>query len=363
MEFTENELSEFLGVAGAQGAEEPAPAGEEAAAAGGNDASQAAGRQPEQSQSAGRLTEQSLPPQAAMTRDGHDASQAGGDEDIMDPGDGIPLAKNEVPEPAQEAETGDPVKGESEQSQAAIQAAVKAALAARDAEHRKALEELEARQKRQLADFFQTAQLKNTISNAPITSMEEFEAWRRDYQAQQLQKNLQEGKLTREDLDAMIAGNPAVKAAQEAARQQQEAERTAREAQERTAFQAQVDREIAEIGKLDPSVKSVEDLLRKPNAQQFQEYVRRGNTFLDAYYLANREELAARREETARKAAQAAALEARSRDHLRSTGSVGSGAAAVPRDVMELYREMLPNASEADIIAHYNKTLAETGGK
>lgn len=308
-------------------------------------------------------------PEAAMERDGDPGTVIGPDVPTTGPG-GASAASEGAPEesaaqqPEENAESAaseedgqggrseeatDPVKNASEQSETAVKAAVDAALAARDAEHRRAMEAMEQRQKQQWADFFQTARLQNTMTGKPITSREEFDSWKREFDAAQLQKNLQEGKLTQADLDAAIANSPAVKAAQEYAQRQQEAQRQ----QAETEAQARINAEIAEIGKLEPGVKSVEDLLRLPNARQFYEYVRRGNTFLDAYYLANREELAQRQAQAAQRQAQEAA---RSKDHLTPMAKPrGAGAESVPREDMEIFRLLNPDATEAEIQSYYNK--------
>ena len=49
-------------------------------------------------------------------------------------------------------------------------------------------------------------------------------------------------------------------------------------------------------------------------------------------------------------------MNARSKDHLQATGNArGAGAVSVPKDEMAMYRLLNPNATEAQIQAHYNK--------
>ena len=66
-----------------------------------------------------------------------------------------------------------------EEQEAAIKAAVEKALA----------EERE-KSKADMAAFFARANLKNTVTGKPITTMEEFDAWRADYDAAKLEKDL-----------------------------------------------------------------------------------------------------------------------------------------------------------------------------
>ena len=85
-----------------------------------------------------------------------------------------------------------------EEQEAAIKAAVEKALA----------EERE-KSKADMAAFFARANLKNTVTGKPITTMEEFDAWRADYDAAKLQKDLKAGKLTPEALRSAVEQTPA----------------------------------------------------------------------------------------------------------------------------------------------------------
>lgn len=225
-----------------------------------------------------------------------------------------------------------------QEQQAAIDQAVEEAL-------RKEREKAQG----EWTDFFNAAKLKNTMTGEPIRTLEEFRAWNEAFQTAQISKDLEAGKLTREALDKAVADNPAVKRAEEIIRRDEEARRQAEEA----AAKARIDGEIAEIHKMDPAVSSVEDLMKMPNAKQFYEYVKRGNSFLDAYYLANRETLEQRAAQAARQQAMSAA---RSKDHLTATGNArGAGAASVPSEEMQLFRLLNPDATEAEIQKYYNR--------
>lgn len=225
-----------------------------------------------------------------------------------------------------------------EEQEAAIKAAVEKALA----------EERE-KSKADMAAFFARANLKNTVTGKPITTMEEFDAWRADYDAAKLQKDLKAGKLTPEALRSAVEQTPAL----QELRKQQEQRAAADAEQKRAAAQAQVDREIAEIHKLDPSINSVRDLLSMENAKEFYAAVKRGNSFLDAYRLANFDRLTAARAEAAKRQA---LNNARGKDHLTGVRTPqGTGAATVPKDEMEAFKLFNPDATEAEITAWYNK--------
>lgn len=225
-----------------------------------------------------------------------------------------------------------------QEEQARTDAAVRAAVAAE-----------KARNEALVKDLFARAGLRNTVTGQPITTMEEFDSYQQQFAAAKLQQDLQAGKLTAESLNQAISQHPMVKKAEEVIRSTEEARRQ----QETQAAQARIDAQIAEIHALDPKINTVKDLLNMPNYQVFYGYVNKGLSMTDAYYLANRQQLDAAKAEAAK---QAALNNARGKDHLIAAGNArGSGAASVPADVMAMYRQFNPSASEAEIQANWNK--------
>ena len=216
-----------------------------------------------------------------------------------------------------------------------------------------ALQQERERARQEWTSFFSKAGLRNTLTNKPINTLEDFNEWYEAFEQAKLSRELQEGKLTQEGLNKAISEHPAVKKMQESLDRERDTARQNNEA----AARAKIDAELKEIHEMDPSINGVEDLLKMPNAKEFSEYVRKGNNFIDAYYLANRERLA---EKTAQAAKQQAMNAARSKDHLNATGNArGAGAASVPAEEMELFRLFNPTASEAEIQAYYNKSRKE----
>jgi hypothetical protein len=233
---------------------------------------------------------------------------------------------------------------EQQQQQMAVDAAVNAALQAE-----------KARRDEEMKSFFAKAGLKNTITGAPITSMAEFDEWNKQFQEAKLQRELKSGKLTQEGLASAIGAHPVVQQAAELVRQQEQQKAE----QEKEADRARIQDEIRQIGQLDSSITSAADLLKMPKAKEFYDYVGKGYSFLDAYRLANFEELSARTAEAAR---QQALNSARSKEHLTPTGNPrGDGAVSVPQNVMRAFRQFNPNATEAQIQAYYNKYVKDGG--
>jgi len=280
-------------------------------------------------------------------------TDASGAED-QDPQAGTGEEQDAPGGPEGASETGKP-SGQ-EQDAAALEARWRA-LAAQAAQ--RAVEEERARNQAQWNDFFASAGLKNNLEGGkPITSLEEFRQWKEQYDRTKLEQDLKDGKLTPEGLEAIVRAA--------VGRRTEPVNQTPEQAMPipgtpMEVTQAQIDAELAEIHRLDGSVNGLEDILRMETGGAFQDAVRRGHSFLDAFKLANFDRLRSRAEtEAAARAAQAARNSARSKEHLKASSPKGNGSTPVPGDVMEIYRLMMPGASEADIQSHYNRTLKET---
>jgi len=284
-------------------------------------------------------------PQAGAETGQNEAAPAG---EVSQPPEGQAGRETTVNDQDGQSQEGQAPEGAAPQEEPAALAAQKQAVEQAVAQ---ALQAERERQKEQFKTFFQRAGLKNTITGEEIASLEDFETWERAYQAQRLQQELAEGRLSPEGLEQAIANSPAVRRAEELARQAEQQERE----QRRAEFQGKVREELAEIRQMDPSVTSVEDILKGPNGQRFYGYVKNGLSYVDAFRLTNFDRLTAQKavEQAARQ--QARELE-RSKDHLTGVGTVqGQGAVPVPPAEMALFREMMPGATEAEIQNYYNQ--------
>lgn len=203
---------------------------------------------------------------------------------------------------------------------------------------------------------FAKAGLKNTFTGAPITNLDEFQQWNAKFEETRLQRELQAGKLTVDGLHQAMDQHPAIQQAQQLIQQTQ----AQQQEQQRAAEQSRIEGELAEIAKLDPSIKSVADLLKMPTSSEFRGYVAKGYGFLDAFKLSNMESITNARAEAVK---QEAMNNARGKDHLRATGNGrGTGAASVPTQQMALFRQMNPGKSDAEIQKFYNNYLSRKGG-
>lgn len=332
--FEESDLYAAFGLDQPAGENDPASA----------EPGQAAQTQTTEPQAGGGEQQPAQTQEQEPSQDQGDGEAQGGADGAGDVSGAAPEEGGQEGEPAQQTQQTKQQRAENaarrrrEEQQAAIDAAVK-----------KAVEGERARSKGQMDAFFAKAGLKNTVTGKPITTMEEFDAWRADYDAAKLQKDLKAGKLTPEALRSAVEQTPAI---QELKKQQEQ--RAAEDEQCRQAeAKARVDAELAEIHKMDPTINTVEDLLSMPSAKVFYDLVRKGNSFLDAFRLANFDRLQTARAEAAR---QQAMNNARGKDHLTGTGTPqGTGAATVPADEMRAFKLFNPTATEAEITAWYNK--------
>lgn len=321
------------------GLEQPAGGNEPGAAEPGAQEGQAQGTEP----GTGEAQEPAQTQEQDPSRDqGNGGAQggAGGAGDVSGASQAEGGQEGEPAQQTKEQRAENAARRRREEQQAAIDAAVKMAV-----------EDERARTKGQMEAFFAKAGMKNTVTGKPITTLEEFDAWRADYDAAKLQKDLKAGKLTPEALRSAVEQTPAI----QALKKQQEQQAAADEQRRQAEAQARVNAELAEIHKLDPTINTVEDLLSMPGAKAFYDLVRKGNSFLDAYRLANFDRLTTARAEAAR---QQALNNARGKDHLTGTGTPqGTGAATVPPDVKAEYLAFNPDATDAEIQKHYNRYM------
>ena len=112
-------------------------------------------------------------------------------------------------------------------------------------------------------------------------------------------------------------------------------------------------RDLEDIRAMDPNIREPRDLLSMPEAREFSDYVHRGMSLRDAYYLTHRQQLEQRAAEAGRRQALS---EVRSKEHLSALGPVrGGGAAAVPPEELRWFRALNPEAKDADIQDYYNR--------
>jgi hypothetical protein len=214
----------------------------------------------------------------------------------------------------------------------------------------KALAEERQKQKAKEEEFFKAAKIKNVHKgNAEIESLDDGLAWATADRLARANERLRKGQLTAEDLQALVEQTPVVKAVQE----QQARQEQAAQADNRNRFEQDVQMEIAQIQKLDPTVKNLADIIKMDTGKEFARLVQKGGlSYLEAFRLANMDRLM---EQRASVAAAAAKTAAGGKEHLTKTRGVGNPVADVPQDVKDRYRIFDQKATDAEIERHYRK--------
>ena len=148
-------------------------------------------------------------------------------------------------------------------------------------------------------------------------------------------------------VEEAVNNHPAVRAARQA------------EAQAKLAAgRKALDDAVAEIAQMDDRIKTFDDLSKMDNYEQFDDLVRnRGYRMVDAYKLCNMDRLQAKRAAAVK---QETMNSINGRKHLKQTnGGAGDAPVVVPADIKAMYKQFNPNASDAEITAHWQKSLKE----
>lgn len=194
--------------------------------------------------------------------------------------------------------------------------------------------------KEELAAIFAGAGLIDRYhDNKPVTNMEEFRAWQEAQKTERLNRELKEGRLTPETLQQAIEQSPTVQSLKEKTTPQPDMEQI-------------VKRELEEIQKLDPSIKSLNDITALPTGEHFRALVNRGNlSFLEAFQIANFERIQQLRGAAQRQSAR----NAESKNHMQGVNASAKGGAEISEREMNIYRTMCPFMSDDEIRADFAK--------
>ena len=163
--------------------------------------------------------------------------------------------------------------------------------------------------------------ITHPVTGQPITNVRDYVDALSIQQRQANEQELQEKGVDPSIIDRMIAANPTVMQAQQVIEHAQQ-----------TEAQATLERDVAEIGKIDPSIKSMADLASLPTYSQMVDFCmrNRGASIVDAYKVFNFDS----RSQAAR---QQAINQMRGKDHLasQSTGVAQSDEyVEVPAEIM-----------------------------
>ena len=271
-------------------------------------------------------------------------------QEVAEPAEGVndqTVAESETTE-ENTAETADEAasaveENQTEEDNSKFAAARRKAEMQRDAEINKIKEQTKAEIDKAFAD----AGLINPYTNKQITTKAEYDDYKKRLDKDKTDRALKKSGLDKDILDKLISSHPDVVAA-----------RAEVEKAKQANAQAKLNEQIAEITKIDPDIKSADDLIKSPSYAQIIERVKKGYTIADAYQIVNIDAITQKRAAAAR---QQAINSANGKSHLTASTARGPGAVNVPADIAAQYRMLNPKITDEEMQKSYNKYLKDTG--
>lgn len=190
--------------------------------------------------------------------------------------------------------------------------------------------------------------LSNPITGQPITSAREYFDALDAQEKLATQKKLADNGIDPELIDKAVNNSPAVKAATLVLQEQRLKE-----------VQTYLEKQVEEIGKIDPDIKSAKDIESSERYPEILRYVNENHlSVVDAYKLTYADKLNERKTAAVK---QQAINNAKSQQHLTATeGNVkGSDLKEVPSAIVEQWRIWFPDKTDAQIRELYNNSLHE----
>ena len=212
-----------------------------------------------------------------------------------------------------------------------------------NAQYAAARRHAEAERDRRFAERFKG--FTNPITGQAITSEADYFAALDAQDELNRRQQLEQQGIDPKVLDDLIANNPAIKQAQQILAQTQEQENARR-----------LDAEMEEVKKLDPTVKSIDDVLKAQNSQEILAKINAGYSLIDAYKIVNFDKLTAQNTQASK---QAAINAMRGKDHMTATGGVTdtSEGEDIPQNELAGWKRMFPEASEKELREKYNRVM------
>lgn len=206
---------------------------------------------------------------------------------------------------------------------------------------RKAEADAEKRMNAELDKSIASLGLTDPYTNKPITNHAEMQAYRQRFVEEQRKEMQEKAGMSPEDYQRFVDSLPEVQAGKAAQQKVMDLE-----------IRAKIDSQMREIQMISPEIKSMEDLSKLDNFDKLYDMVGKGYELADAYKVLNYDRLTAKAAEAAK---QQALNSIGGKNHLQPVTPRGPGAVPVPADVVAEYRALMPEATDAEIQAHYNK--------
>lgn len=195
------------------------------------------------------------------------------------------------------------------------------------------------------AEILNLLGLKDPKTGQPVTTMEQLTAYQQAKLQAKAEQDLKDGKLSPEVVQSVVMASPEMQAILQNAKQSQESA----EVQD---FTARREMELAEIRRLNPEIKTLDDIIRMDTGADFAELVRKGCSFVQAYKTANFDAIMQKNRAAGEQRARNAAM---SQAHMRGTPGNQAEALVVPQQVKEMYRRFNPDITDEEIARDYRK--------
>ena len=189
-------------------------------------------------------------------------------------------------------------------------------------------------------------------SGKPVETAEDFERYEAEQRSAKLQRELKAGKLTQEGIRAALLSSPEVQGILKQAENVTNAAKQKEQEARASKFQADMERELTEIRKLNPQIRTTDDIIRMETGPEYARYIRTGLTPSQAYKMANFDAI---RRADKLAAEQAARNAAAGKGHLRSTPS-GGNALSAPADYVANMRKYVPGITDKEIERIYKES-------
>lgn len=260
-------------------------------------------------------------------------------------------AEEEAGEGHSEAETGGQEETDGQRTEMTPEERHRQAAARRAREEQARAAAEQARVDKVYADMFRGQ--VNPYTGRPILTESDFQAYQTERANRQQAEQLQQAGIQPETIRGIVDQQLGPVKEQLMRAQMQAAQEKARAVNQKAEMSIQT--ALRNISAVDPGIKTLDDIAKMPTAAKFNALVQKGIGLEDAFYLANRQAIDAKRAAAAKTAALNGAA---SRQHLNPVSNGGGELPVeVPRGVVDAYRAMMPDATDAEIRKAYAEEM------
>ena len=188
---------------------------------------------------------------------------------------------------------------------------------------------------------------KNPITGQPIRSAQDYYDALSAQEQMQTRQTLAEKGIDPNIIEKAVNNNPAIKAANLVIAEQRIQN-----------VKSYLDKQVAEVSKIDPDIHSVQDIEASDRYPQILAYVNNNRlSVVDAYKLVYADKL---NEKKTAAVKQQAINNAKSQSHLKATdggNNVSDGLVDIPANQLSQWKEWFPNKTMKELKESYNNTL------